>query len=137
MRAARQVFAVGLVMILLDLLWLGVLGRPLYVEALGPLMAADVNVVAAGLFYVFYVTTIVLFAVRPARSVSEAGKRGAQLGFVAYTTYELTNWAVIAGWGALIVPIDIVWGVCLTASASAAGAAFGRLGADTAAQSAG
>ena len=125
MRLVRQVAGVGIVMILLDLLWLGVLGRPLYVDQLGELMAAEVNVVAAALFYMFYVTTILVFAVRPASSVKAAAKRGAQLGFVAYTTYELTNWAVIEGWGALIVPVDIIWGVCLTAAAGAAGALFG------------
>ena len=110
--------AAGLMMGL-DILWLGLVGRPLYVSELGDLMAAEVNHIAAALFYVFYVTVIILYAVLPSETLRGAAGRGAQLGFVAYTTYELTNWAVIEGWGAWIVPVDILWGVILTATVSA------------------
>ncbi len=118
-RVVPMVLVAAGLMMGLDILWLGLLGRPLYVSALGGLMAAEVNHTAAALFYVFYVTVIILYAVLPSQTLRGAARRGAQLGFVAYTTYELTNWAVIEGWGAWIVPVDILWGVMLTAAVSA------------------
>ena len=62
-------------------------------------------------------TVAVLGVARPAA----AARRGAALGLVAYGTYELTNWAVLRDWPALLVPIDIGWGVVLTAVAGLAG----------------
>ena len=108
-------------MVALDLLFLGVIARGFYAEALGPLMRPEVNRAAAGLFYAFYVFAIVLYAVRGSTSVGVAARRGAGLGLVAYGTYELTNWAVIAGWPALLVPVDLLWGVVLTTAAASAG----------------
>ena len=61
-----------------------------------------------------------IYAVRPSHSAKDAALRGAGLGFVAYTTYELTNWAVLRDWGALLVPIDISWGVALTTTTAVA-----------------
>ena len=76
---------------------------------------------AAALFYAFYVTVIVVWAVLDTASVQAAARRGAALGFVAYSTYELTNWAVLRDWPAWIVPVDIAWGIVLTAVAALAG----------------
>ncbi|MEB3222598.1 MAG: DUF2177 family protein, partial [Candidatus Sericytochromatia bacterium] len=78
--------------------------------------------------YVFYVAAIVAQAVAPATSAGDAAGRGAWLGLVAYGTYELTNWAVIAGWPAALVPVDLGWGVLLTGLA----AGVGRLAAEAA-----
>merc|ERR1719414_246102 len=103
-----------------DVVWLGFVAKGLFQKEIGHLLAKDINFVAAGLFYVFYVTTILLYAVRPSRSAKDAALRGAGLGFVAYTTYELTNWAVLEDWGAILVPIDIAWGVALTTTTAAA-----------------
>ena len=114
-------------MLALDLLFLGVVAAPLYDRWLGPLRAAQVNGLAAALFYGMYLGAVLIHAVLPASDVGAAAKRGAGLGFVAYATYELTNWAVIAGWPAALVPLDIGWGVVLTGSVAAAGRlALGR-----------
>ncbi len=121
-----QVVGVAAATLVLDLTWLGVVAADLYARHLGPLMARPVNVTAAALFYVMYVGAVVVHAVRPAGSARDAALRGAGLGFVAYATYELTNWAVIAGWPSALVPIDLVWGVVLTATAAATGFAAGR-----------
>ena len=118
-RITAAAVVAALVMTVLDLAWLGLIGRPLYEQEIGHLMAAEVNRVAAAIFYVFYIGTIVLYAVIPSQCLRQAAGRGAGLGFVAYTTYELTNWAVLTEWGALIVPIDILWGVALTSLVSA------------------
>ena len=75
----------------------------------------------AALFYAFYVAVIVGWAVLGTHNARAAARRGAGLGFVAYATYELTNWAVLRDWPAWIVPIDIAWGIVLTAVAALAG----------------
>jgi uncharacterized membrane protein len=42
--------------------------------------------------------------------------RGALLGLVAYSTFDLTALAVLAGWSALVTVVDIAWGTFLTAA---------------------
>ena len=118
---AAAAFATAAAMLVLDLAWLGVVARGLYVSALGPLMRPEAFWPAAALFYAFYVAVIVAWAVLGTQSPKAAARRGAALGFVAYTTYELTNWAVLRDWPAWIVPVDIAWGVVLTAVAALAG----------------
>ena len=113
-------------MMILDLLWLGAIARDFYDAALGPLKRPAVLWPAAALFYVFYVAAIVRLVVVPSRGSREAAKRGAVLGLVCYGTYELTNWAVIAGWPALLVPVDLAWGVFLTSLSGAVGRALWR-----------
>lgn len=110
----------------LDLAFLGVVAKRLYDEQLGPLRRPTVHWPAALAFYALYVVALVVHAIAPVTSVKSAARRGAGLGLVAYGTYELTNWAVLAGWPALLVPVDIAWGVVLTASAAAAGHAAYR-----------
>jgi len=108
-------------MLVLDLLWLGVLARGLYDSLLGPLKRTEVLWPAAALFYAMYVVAVVAYAVTGSSSPSSALRRGAALGLVTYATYELTNWAVVREWPALLVPIDVGWGVALTAVVGLAG----------------
>lgn len=118
---AAAALATAAAMLVLDLAWLGIVARGLYVSALGPLMRPEAFWPAAALFYAFYVAVIVGWAVLGTQSAQGAARRGAALGFVAYATYDLTNWAVLRDWPAWIVPIDIAWGVVLTAVAALAG----------------
>lgn len=104
----------GTVMTVVDLLFLGIIARAFYDEALGALRRPGVYWPAAAAFYVLYVGVIVLWAALPARSLGDATKRGAGMGFFAYAVYELTNWAVIAGWPGQLVAVDIAWGTFLT-----------------------
>ena len=124
--ALAATLATAATFLALDLLWLGVVARDFYREALGGLMREEAYVPAAALFYAFYVAVTTGWAVLGAGSPGEAARRGAGLGFVAYATYELTNWAVIRDWPAAIVPVDLVWGVVLTAVAALAGKAAER-----------
>jgi uncharacterized membrane protein len=104
----------------LDLTFLGIVARGFYDAALGPLKG-EVVLPAAGLFYAMYVAAIVAYAVLGAANPTAARWRGAGLGFVAYATYELTNWSVVRGWPVQLVPVDIGWGVVLTAIAAGVG----------------
>ena len=121
MRFAKALIAVSTVMLVLDLLWLGVVAESIYDEALGPLRAQETVVVAAGLFYLQYVLVVTLFASLPSATLAQALKRGAGVGWLAYATFEFTNWAVIEGWPSSIVWLDIAWGVVLTSLVAASG----------------
>jgi uncharacterized membrane protein len=99
-----------------DLVWLGIIGKPLYQKYIGHLMADKVNWTAAIIFYLLFILGILIFAVYPALKidkVSYAITYGALFGFFTYMTYELTNMAVIKDWSWQIVPIDIIWGTIL------------------------
>jgi uncharacterized membrane protein len=122
-RSLKAFAAVCITMIVLDLVWLGLVAEPLYGELLGPLRAQETVVLAAALFYLQYVLIVVFYAALPSPDMKTAAKRGLGVGWVAYATYELTNWAVIEGWPAALVPIDIAWGLLLTTLVAIAGRA--------------
>jgi len=109
----------SVVMLTLDLLWLGVVAAPLYARTIGPLLRPQPNLVAAALFYLVYlvgVNELVIHAgVEPSRT-ARVSARGALLGFVAYSTFDLTALAVLAGWSPLVTAVDIAWGTLLTAA---------------------
>ena len=118
------------VMLVLDLLWLGVFAKDMYAKALGPLLAESPKIPAAVAFYLIYPLGVLYFAVAPALaagSASQALIRGAVLGFFAYMTYEFTNLALIRNWPASLVTVDIVWGVLLTALVSLGAFYAGKL----------
>ena len=108
-------------MLALDVTWLGVVARGLYDSMLGPLKRTEVFWPAAALFYAVYVGAVVVYAVIGSSSPASAVRRGAALGLVTYATYDLTNWAVLKGWPALVVPVDVAWGIALTAVVALAG----------------
>jgi len=115
---ALAAVAATLTMVVLDLAWLGTVARGFYDAQLGALMRPQAHVGAAAAFYVLYIAAVLRHAVLPAASPSVAARRGAELGFLVYAAYELTNWAVIAGWPPALVPVDLAWGVVLTAVVS-------------------
>ncbi len=120
MRASAAVLVAALIMVVVDLIWLGIFAFSFYNEQLGPLRAQQTNWFAAGLFYIQYIAVVVFFGALPAKSLKSAAGRGALLGWFAYATYELTNWAVIEAWPSGLVAVDIAWGVTLTAIVSSA-----------------
>ena len=65
-----------------------------------------------GLCYIFLITGINYFIIKPHKSVSEAFL----LGIVIYGVYETTNYALFKNWSILSVIIDTLWGGLLFAS---------------------
>lgn len=117
--AAAGVFLVA------DALWLGVVAKDLYRAQIGHLLAADFRVGPAVLFYFIYLAGVLYFAMSPALASGrwqDAVIPGALFGFMAYATYDFTNWAVMRDWPAGITFIDLAWGMVLTAAAASAGA---------------
>ena len=76
-------------------------------------MKSQFNVFAAGMFYLFYVSGIFWFGTFSgikAGSVFNAALSGLFLGLLAYSTYEITNFATLKGWTIQMVIIDTIWG---------------------------
>ncbi len=105
------------VFLTIDLIWLGVVARKLYVHYMGHLLRTPPNWPVAFLFYALFVVGIMIFAIAPAieqKNVAHAFKMGALFGFFTYMTFDLTSWAVLKDWPAGIVWIDILWGTTLS-----------------------
>ena len=71
-----------------------------------------VNYLGAALCYIFLITGINYFIIKPRKSVSDAFL----LGLVIYGVYETTNYALFTNWSILTVIIDTLWGGLLFAS---------------------
>ena len=73
-----------IVMVGLNLLWLGVIAKPLYQRGIGHLMAEQPNLLVAMVFYAVFALGLVVFAVAPespARGWGRAALAGALFGF--------------------------------------------------------
>lgn len=117
--------------VVLDLLWLGVVAKPLYQQGIGHLMADKPNIVVAVLFYLVFALGLMVFAVTPHAASSGWGQTAtaaALFGFFAYATYDLTNLATLKGWPVGLSLLDMAWGcVVSTASGCAGKAALDRM----------
>jgi len=89
-----------LVFFAIDMAWLGVVAKNIYREYLGPLLTDNVNWIAALVFYLVYIAGIFIFVIIPSiekQSAIRAIVLGAVFGFIAYATYDLTNYATMKG----------------------------------------
>lgn len=108
----------------LDIAWLGFVAKGFYQRQMGHLLADETKWGAAIAFYLIYVAAIVVLCVLPAvekQSVARALALGAVFGLAAYAAFDLTSLALLKGFPGGVVPVDLAWGVVLTASVSAAG----------------
>jgi uncharacterized membrane protein len=113
MYALKSYIATFVIFMGIDMVWLGIISKKLYAEKLGYLMTGKVNWLAAVLFYLIFIAGLLFFVILPAvqrGSWSYAILAGAFFGFVAYSTYDLTNLATIKDWPLLITVIDLIWG---------------------------
>lgn len=112
------------VMVPLDLLWLGVIAKNFYFSRLGELMLPTPRLDVAIAFYVIYAIGLTVFAVGPGLrdgSWSTALHYGAMFGFFAYATYDLTNWATLRNWPVAVVFVDIAWGAVVSGASATLG----------------
>lgn len=113
------------VFFLIDMVWLGLVARGFYQKHLSFVLSDKVNWTAAIVFYLIFISGIILFAVQPAldrNSLGRAALLGALFGFFTYATYDLTNLATIKDWPIVVVIVDILWGMVLCSVV--AGASF-------------
>ena len=124
--------AATLSLLILDLLWIGVLAKPLYQQGIGHLMAQQPRVVPALLFYLIYPLGLMRFAVTPGGTAAPwrlTLESAAMFGFFAYATYDLSNLATLRDWPATLSLIDVIWGTVASTVAAVAGRwVLGRVG---------
>ena len=107
-----------------DFLWLTVVAPAFYQSQIGSLLLEKPNLLPALIFYVLYVSGLVVFGVIPAldsQSWLKAAALGGLLGLIAYATYDLSNLATLRGWTWSITLVDIVWGTTVSALVSICG----------------
>ena len=71
-----------------------------------------VNYLGAAICYIFLITGLNYFIIKPRKSVTDAFL----LGIVIYGVYETTNYALFSNWSIISVIIDTLWGGLLFAS---------------------
>lgn len=121
MTYAIAYLATAFVFLAIDYVWLAFIAKDFYARSIGHLMRDVPDFGAAAVFYLFYVAGVVFFAVLPAESWKGALLRGALLGLLAYGTYDMTNLATLKGWPWKMAAVDMIWGMCLTATAALGG----------------
>jgi uncharacterized membrane protein len=110
------------VFFIVDMIWLGVIAKGFYRKALEPLIAPDINWIAAIIFYLLFLVGVLIFALLPGierRSFGYTIAMAALFGFIAYATYDLTNLAILRDWPLMLSIVDMVWGSFLSASTAA------------------
>ena len=112
------------VMVVIDMVWLGVIAKPMYQAGIGHLMAEKPNIAAAISFYALFPVGLMIFAILP--EAANAGWQrtallGALFGFFTYATYDLTNLATLKNYPLQLALIDILWGSLVSAVAATAG----------------
>ena len=111
-----------IILLPLDLLFLGTIGKKLFVENVGDMTLATPRIAPAVLFYVLYLVGLVIFVngAAPSNWVHNL-QYGALFGLFCYATFELTNMALLKHWEWAVVVPDIAWGTALTAVSASIG----------------
>ena len=81
----------------------------------------EIRGIAAAVVYAIMVLAVWFFAVEPSKTMTEAGKKGAVLGFTMYGLYDLTNYATLTKYPLSFALTDMTWGTVLMATAAAVG----------------
>jgi uncharacterized membrane protein len=105
-----------------DLLFLSAVGKKLFADNVGDMILATPRMAPAILFYVLYLAGIVIFVngTAPTNWMHNL-QYGALFGLFCYSTFELTNMALLRHWEWAVVVPDIAWGAVLTAASAALG----------------
>jgi uncharacterized membrane protein len=117
------------VLVVGDALWLSYFARAMFRPVLGGILLDSPRWGAAVAFYLIYAAGVLAFPLALGLRYGALGSAilfGALFGFLAYTTYDLTNLATIKAWTVPLALIDMGWGALLTAAATAAGYAIAQ-----------
>lgn len=96
--------------IILDVLWLGVIAKPLITKWLAPWMTGGFKIWPAAIVYVLLALGTTFFVLPKASSVGTAVLWGALLGLIIYGVYDMTNLATISNWPWKFALTDMAWG---------------------------
>jgi uncharacterized membrane protein len=113
--------ATFIVMLPLDLLFLGVVAKSFFTSQVGD-MLGEVRLAPAVLFYCLYIAGILIFVSASLDATwRSALLYGALFGFFCYATFELTSLSLLKHWTWPVVAVDIAWGTFVTATAATLG----------------
>ena len=116
-----------LIYIVLDSTMLSLVMHPLFQREIGDLLAAQVRLLPAALFFVGYVAGLTWLVTLPAlRDGGGVISRAAVLGAMSYGTFGLSNYATLRDWTLVLVLMDIAWGALVTALAAWGGLQVAR-----------
>lgn len=99
-------------LLLFDSVWIS---RPFHSKQYESIQKSEmrVDMLAGGLFYLLAPLGYFLFVKKLSKTREDAFKYGALLGFLMYSTYDLTNKAVFIDYKWSYAIADIVWGTLL------------------------
>ena len=110
------------VLLPLDFLFLGTIGKKLFDANVGDMLLQSPRLVPAVLFYLIYVAGILVFVNNAAPgNWQHNALYGALFGLFCYATFELTSMALLRHWEWAVVVPDITWGSAMTAIAASLG----------------
>lgn len=110
-------YAVALVVfVAIDVAYLTSFGGRHFKDTLGDIVAADLRIGPAIVFYLGFPAGLALFAVSPGlrdNSVMTAALYGALFGLFTYGTYDLTNYATLRNWTLGLSLLDMAYGAAI------------------------
>jgi uncharacterized membrane protein len=130
MQIVAAYFVALIVFVIVDAIWLSVMANALYRPILGDILLPSLRAAPAIMFYLIFPVGIVAFAAMPAvksGSLSTALLYGFLFGAIAYSTYDLTNYATLRNWTLQLTLIDIAYGAVSTGLSALAGTLAARL----------
>jgi uncharacterized membrane protein len=112
-----------IILLPLDILFLGIVGKKLFADNVGDMILATPRLAPAIVFYVLYLAGVVVFVNgdAPSNWAHSLLSYDALFGLFCYATFELTNMSVLKHWEWAVVVPDIAWGAVPTAVAAAIG----------------
>jgi uncharacterized membrane protein len=110
----------------LDFLFLGTIGKSLFEKNVNDMILATPRMAPAILFYLIYLSGIVVFVNGNASNWTSNLGYGALFGLFCYATFELTNMTVLKHWEWVVVVADIAWGAVLTGISASVGGALAQ-----------
>lgn len=96
--------------IVLDLLWLGVITKPLVTKWLAPWMTGGFKIWPAFIVYVLLALGTTFFVFPKITNLGTAALYGALLGLIIYGVYDMTNLSTISNWPWKFALMDMAWG---------------------------
>jgi uncharacterized membrane protein len=123
MKYVSTFFAVIVVILVLDVLWLKYVASGVFKIELGDIVLDTPRMVPATVFYIGYAIGVLVFVAIPTASSSwhHALLLGGLFGLMAYGTYDLTNMATLRPWTWKVAGMDMAWGTLVTALSAVAG----------------
>lgn len=120
-RYAVLYLATLIVLVPVDFLFLGTIAKSFFTAEVGD-MLGEVRLAPAILFYLLYVTGILVFVnAQDSATWRSTLLYGALFGLFCYATFELTSLSLLRHWTWPVALVDVSWGAAVTAFASTAG----------------